>query len=133
MTPLEKVMAMLGGNRKLEDVVERRGRCVGTLMFLDWRREISEAGFEDQRSNCLLHFTRLQMIHIDMYAICSQLSASFCGSQNQLRDSTFTQLPRWHHHGEEQSKSGAKLSSVMGYESNGESWIYRVAIWKKGT
>ena len=43
MTPLEKVMAMLVGEGGLEDVVEGRGGCGGTLMFLGCKGEVSEA------------------------------------------------------------------------------------------
>ena len=45
------------------------------------------------------------MVHVDVYAIWSELLAvSWWVSTSGLDDGTFTQRPRWHHHVGRQSR-----------------------------
>ena len=53
------------------------------------------------------------MVHVDVYAIWLELLAASCWmSANGLGDGTFTQRPRWHHHGEGQSLKSQVVSDA---------------------
>ena len=54
------------------------------------------------------------MVHVDVYAIWSELlAASGWMSESGLDDGTFIQRPRWHHHVEGQSCQVNRIFEVL--------------------
>ena len=54
------------------------------------------------------------MVHVDVYAIWSELSAaSWWVSASGLDNGTFIQRPRWHHHVEGQSRQVIRIFEVL--------------------